>query len=154
MNRVETAAGAVVLGFGVALLGGALEFPFMLQGIPGPGFLPLLISIGIVASGVVLTARGAMSARAAEAAITWPSFTGWARVALMLGTLAISFLLLESLGFLVVTTVFMAVMIFCLGERSWVKLVVIPVLAAIGLYLVFATWLRVPLPKGIFTFLG
>ena len=48
----------------------------------------------------------------------------------------------------------MAVMVFCLGERSWKIFATVPLLSAIGLYLVFATWLRVPLPKGILTFLG
>lgn len=152
MNRLETTAGALMLAVGVAVLVGAWDFPFLLKGVPGPGFLPFLISLGIIASGVVLVIRA--NKQPARANVTWPPLSGWARVALMLATMAASFWLLEALGFLVVTAVFMAVMVYCLGERSWRILGTVPVLSALGLYLVFAVWLRVPLPKGIITFLG
>jgi hypothetical protein len=56
---------------------------------------------------------------------------------------------LNTLGFLVTTAAFVAVVIFGLGIRSWRMLASVPLLAAIGLYLVFAVWLNVPLPKGL-----
>jgi putative tricarboxylic transport membrane protein len=152
MNRAELSAALLVLAIGVALLAGALRFPFFLDGVPGPGFLPLLVSFGIVASGLALvvnTLRGRIGAEAPR----WPPVSGWLRVALMLVSLFVVFLLLDLLGFLVVTTLFMGVMIFCLGERSWRMLATVPPLSAIALYAVFAVWLRVPLPKGIITFL-
>jgi putative tricarboxylic transport membrane protein len=152
MNRIETAAGGVVLAVGLSFLIGALSFPFLLQGIPGPGFLPLLVSFGIIGAGVVIV-FGAVRDRA-RAAVKWPPISGWLRVVLMLAAMAASFLLLEALGFVIVTALFMAVMVYCLGERSWRILVTVPVLSAVGLYIVFAVWLRVPLPKGIITFLG
>lgn len=153
MDRVEAAAGAIVLAVGTALLVAASRFPFLLQGIPGPGFLPLLISFGIMGAGVVLIGsawRGAPRAKP----ISWAPPSGWARIGLMLAAMAASFLLLELLGFVLVTALFMAVMLFCLGERAWKIYASVPLLSAIGLYLVFATWLRVPLPKGLLTFLG
>jgi hypothetical protein len=72
----------------------------------------------------------------------------------MLVAMALAFLFLEELGFLVATTLFMAAMIYALGERSWRMLVSVPPLSAIALYVVFAVWLRVPLPKGLITFIG
>jgi hypothetical protein len=48
----------------------------------------------------------------------------------------------------------MAIVIFCLGVRSWRMLASVPLLSAIGLYGIFAVWLRVPLPKGILAFFG
>lgn len=154
MNRVETAAGAVVLAVGIALLAGALGFPFILEGIPGPGFLPLLIAFGIVGTGLALIVNAIRGRVPVAEGVIWPPLSGWARVGLMLGALAIAFYLLDVLGFLVATTLFMAVMVFCLGERSWRMLATVPILSAIGLYAVFAVWLRVPLPKGVLTFLG
>lgn len=152
MDRIQTAAGAIVLAVGLALLIGAWGFPFMLQGVPGPGFLPLIIGFGIIASGVVLVFKAVW--RPTHAEVRWPPLSGWLRVAFMLGAMAASFFLLEALGFVVVTAAFMAVMVYCLGERSWRLLATVPVLSAVGLYVVFAVWLRVPLPKGIITFLG
>jgi len=44
--------------------------------------------------------------------------------------------------------------IYGLGVRSWVTLATVPLGTGIALYMVFAVWLRVPLPKGILEFLG
>lgn len=154
MNRAGAAAGAVVLAVGIALLVAASRFPFSLQGVPGPGFLPLFVAFGIVGSGLVLLVSAWRGGSQRAKPIQWAPPAGWARVGLMLAAMAVSFLLLEALGFVVVTVLFMAVMVFCLGERSWKIFATVPLLSAIGLYLVFATWLRVPLPKGILTFLG
>src|SRR3989304_4386063 len=50
----------------------------------------------------------------------------------MLGALAVSLLLLEILGFMVTTTLFMAVVVFGLGVRSWRMLAAVPLLSAGG----------------------
>lgn len=153
MNKAETVAGAVVLAIGVALLLGSIKFPYLLDGVPGPGFLPRWIAIGLLGSGLVLTVQAIRARLVALEAIQWPKANGWARVGLMLGGLAVSLVVLDRLGFLLTTTLFMAVVIFGLGVRSWRMLASIPLLAAIGLYVVFAVWLQVPLPKGVLSFL-
>ena len=66
--------------------------------------------------------------------------------------LALALLLLDKLGFVIVVTVFMAAVMYSLGVRSWRMLATVPLLAAIGLYVVFAVWLRVPLPRGVLLF--
>lgn len=154
MNRVEAVAGAVVLAIGITFLVAASRFSFLLQGIPGPGFLPLLISLGIVASGLALIVSAFRHDRQQANPIPWPPLSGWLRVGGMLAAMVVSFLLLETLGFVLVTILFMAALVYGLGERSWPILTTVPVLSAVGLYMVFAVWLRVPLPKGIITFLG
>jgi hypothetical protein len=153
MNKAEITAAGVVLAVGVSLLVAALGFPFLSAGTPGPGFLPLLIAIGIIASGVALLG-GAVRRTRTLAKPNWPSLAGWWHVGLMLVALAVAFLFLEELGFLIATTLFMAAMIYALGERAWRMLLTVPPLSAIALYMVFAVWLRVPLPKGIITFIG
>ena len=153
MNKAETVAGALVVATGVAILFGSMKFPYLLDGVPGPGFLPRWIAIGLIGIGFVLTVQGIRARLVPQEAIPWPSAGGWARVGLMLGALAVSLVLLEWLGFLLTTTLFMGVVVFGLGVRSWRMLVSMPLLAAIGLYVVFAVWLRVPLPKGILSFL-
>jgi hypothetical protein len=152
MNKTETAAGGVVTAIGVLMLLQSLRFAYFLEGVPGPGFLPRWIAIALIGTGLVLTVKGLRPAVVLEEAIQWPDAAGWKRVALMLGALAVALILLDKLGFMVVTTAFMAVLIFGLGVRSWRMLVSVPLVAAIGLYVVFAVWLRVPLPKGIFFF--
>jgi hypothetical protein len=152
MNKAEVTAAGVVLVLGLALLIAALQFPFLSRGAPEPGFLPLLIALGIIGSGVALLV-GALRGSTLAQAPSWPSAAGWWHVALMLIALTLAFLLLEELGFVIATTLFMAAMIYVLGERSWRMLLIVPPLSAIALYAVFALWLRVPLPKGLITFI-
>lgn len=152
MNKAETVTGAVVLALGIWILVEAVKFPYFLEGVPGPGFLPLWVSFGIIGTGLVLTAQGIRRRLVPQEEIMWPDAAGWRRVGLMLGALAVSLLVLEKLGFMVTTTLFMAVVVFCLGVRSWRMLASVPLLSAIGLYGIFAVWLRVPLPKGILAF--
>ncbi len=149
MNKGETVAGAVCVAFGVLMLLESLKFPYFVEGVPGPGFLPLWISFGIIGTGLVLAVKGIRPRLAAPEGITWPEAAGWRRVGLMFGGLAASLLLLELLGFMVTTTLFMAAVVFGLGVRSWRILASVPLLSAVGLYVIFAVWLRVPLPKGI-----
>jgi hypothetical protein len=151
MNRAETVAGVLVTAIGVAMLLQSLTFAYFAEGVPGPGFLPRWIAAGLVCAGLVLTAKGLRPKLTIQEPIRWPDASGWRRVGLMLGALAVALLLLDKLGFMVVTTAFMAVLIFGLGVRSWVMLITTPLAAAFGLYVVFAVWLRVPLPKGIFS---
>jgi hypothetical protein len=153
VNKAEVTAAGVVLAIGIAFLAGSLAFTFLSTGTPGPGFLPLIISIGIIASGVTLLVGAVRGMRIVEKP-SWPSLAGWWHVGLMLVAMAVAFLFLEELGFLVATTLFMAAMIYALGERSWRMLLTVPPLSALALYVVFAVWLRVPLPKGLITFIG
>jgi len=153
MNKAETFAGAVVLAIGAAMLLESMKFPYLLDGVPGPGFLPRWIALALIGFGLVLTAQGIRARLAPQEAIPWPNAAGWARVGLMLGGLAVALVVLDRLGFLLTTTLFMAVVIFGLGVRSWRMLASVPLVSAIGLYVVFAVWLQVPLPKGVLSFL-
>ena len=152
MNKAETVAGAVCVAIGVLMLLESIKFPYFVEGVPGPGFLPLWTSLGIIGAGLVLAVKGIRPRLVTQEGITWPETAGWRRVGLMLGALAVSLLLLELLGFLVTTTLFMAVVVFSLGVRSWRILASVPLVSAVGLYVIFAVWLRVPLPKGILAF--
>jgi len=154
MNKAETAAGCVFVAIGVLVLLEAIRSPYFVEGVPGPGFLPLWTSFGIIGAGLVLAVKGIRPLLVAREEIAWPEAAGWRRVGLMLGALAVSLLLLELLGFLVTITLFMVVVIFGLGVRSKRMLASVPVASAVGLYVIFAVWLRVPLPKGILAFLG
>jgi putative tricarboxylic transport membrane protein len=148
-NKSETIAGALVVGIGVALLIHANKLAYMIENVPGPGFLPLWLGIGIVATGVVLTGKALRPAAAAIAAIDWPPRSGWVRICVMLGALAVALLILEPLGFLLTAMLFMAALVFSLGVRSWPTLLGVPIVSALVLHLVFVVWLGVPLPMGI-----
>ena len=152
MNKAETVAGGVFTTIGVLMLLESLKFAYFLDGVPGPGFLPRWVAAGLVCVGLFLTTKGIRPGIALQKTIAWPDAGVWRRVAVVLAALALALLLLDKLGFVIVVTVFMALVMYSLGVRSWRMLVTVPVLTAIGLYVVFAVWLRVPLPRGVLVF--
>jgi putative tricarboxylic transport membrane protein len=152
MSKAETIVGFGVLSIGALLLLGTIKMPYFLEGVPGPGFLPLWLSLGLVATGGMLTIKGIWPGPLPKAEVIWPGWVAWRKNGILLSALAISFLLLDLLGFLVTTALFVAAVAFGLGTRSWRILASVPLMTAIVLYGVFAVWLRVPLPRGILAF--
>jgi len=149
MNKAETGAGALVVAIGVTLLIHAKRLDYMVENIPGPGFLPLWLAIGIIAAGAILTLKALRPALAGTEPIDWPQRSGWVQIGVMLGALAVALVVLEPLGFLLTAALFMASLVFSLGVRSWSVLLVVPIVAALVLHLVFVVWLGVPLPLGV-----
>ena len=154
MEKAETVTGVLILIVGVVLLIAAYPLPYMVENVPGPGFLPLWVSFGILASGAAVTAQALRGRLRPGEPIPWPDLPGWRQVVVMLVALALALILFDDLGFVITTTAFMTVVIFSLGARSWVTLITAPIAAAAILYAVFALWLGVPLPAGVLTFIG
>jgi hypothetical protein len=149
MNRAEAVAGALVVTIGVTLLVHAKRLEYLVENVPGPGFLPLWLAIGIIAAGAILTFKALRPAPAGTEPIDWPQRPGWVQIGVMLGALAVALLVLEPLGFLLTAALFMAALLFSLGVRSWAMLLAVPIVAALVLHLVFVVWLGVPLPLGV-----
>lgn len=153
MSLAETLSGLGIVALGGFILLETLrKLPYAVDAVPGPGFLPLWLSLGIIALGLVLTVQGLRTAAAAREVVEWPERDGWRRIAIVVVALAAGLWLLEPLGFLLVMVLYVAVVGFGLGMRSWRVLVPVSLLVAVALYGIFGLWLRVPLPKGILAF--
>jgi putative tricarboxylic transport membrane protein len=111
---------------------------------PGPGFFPFWGGLLLGALALILLARSLKSReRLAFGAIPWPALV------VVLGALLCYLLFLETLGFLIVTVLFL-VALFCLAKIGWVKQVAWSVIAASVAYALFKFWLKVQLPAGFF----
>jgi len=154
VNKAETLAALAFTGLGIYVEIESMKLPYLIEHVPGPGFLPRWIAGGLILTGLVLLAQALRPRAAAQEPLEWPDAGGWRRVGLVAGMLAISLVLLKPLGFLLTATLFLLVVIFGLGVRSRLMLATVPLLAATGLYLMFAVWLQVPLPKGLLEYFG
>jgi putative tricarboxylic transport membrane protein len=152
MNKAEAIAGALVLGTGLLLLFHANRLAYVVEDVPGPGFLPLWLGIGILTAGAILTAKAFRPAITDAVPIEWPQRPGWIQITVMLGSLAIALYVLEPLGFLLTASLFIACLMFSLGVRAWKRLIGVPIVAAVVLHVVFVVWLGVPLPMGVLSF--
>ena len=73
----------------------------------------------------------------------------YGKVALLVVSLLVWYVLLRSMGFIIMTTFLMIVSMWLLDNRRLWQYIVIPVGFSVAIYLVFAVFLNVPLPGGI-----
>lgn len=149
-------AAVVLLGIGVAALLGTFAISERGSGlsVSGPRFVPLIVSIALIALSVAFLVRTTLApdeelarlAAAEEAATHWPT------PALMLGLLVVYVLLLEPLGYVVSTVIFFPVGARVLGSGRVVRDVAVGAVLALGLYYAFTQFLGVPLPAGLYPF--
>jgi len=116
-----------------------------LTGGPGPRFLPA--SLGLI----VAVLGGAIAVRPSRDRLRGVQAGPGAhlRIAATLVGLTFYAAVFERLGFLIASSVFVALLLLLYGERRWLVVLVVAVGAAGATYIVFARWLGVPLPPGL-----
>jgi len=111
---------------------------------PGPGFFPFWGGLLLGACALILLVRSLKSREwLGSGAIPWPALI------LVLGALLGYLLFLETLGFVIVTFLFLLAL-FCFAEIGWIKHVAWSVIATSLVYALFKFWLKVQLPSGLF----
>ena len=115
---------------------------------PGPGFLPKNLAVLLAAFALLLLLRGLLTDAPSVRGL-WPERAGLIRVVLMLAALLGYVAVLETAGFLLVTAGLFVIMLRWVGRRSWITTLVVALGSAVGSYLLFARWLMVSLPGGV-----
>lgn len=130
---------------------GGLKLGFGHFGAPGPGFLPTLIggilaglSLGLFVKSVLVKAE------LEGTASFWKEKGSWRKVSFTLLSLILYLALLNYLGYMLTTFLFLGYLIKFIGKRGWVLSIFVSILATLVSYNVFSRWLGVPLPSGIF----
>jgi len=120
---------------------------------PGPGFLFFWTSIvtAILSVAVIVIS---LSKRPPEEA-QQPAFAkkNVTKIVLVLISLFFYALLMEPLGFIIVTLVFFIVLLGMIEKKRWSFAVLVSLIVTVVSYLVFEMALQSQLPKGLLTFL-
>ena len=137
---------AVALGLAMAALAlsEALGLPIGTLRSPGQGFFPLWLGVLLLALSLVLLAQ-TLRARAA-ARPRDDSRIG--QVVGLVAALAVYTAVLEAIGYPIATFFLVLYMVKITHPQRWPLALGISLLAAGGSYLLFAVWLKVPLPPG------
>ena len=116
---------------------------------PGPGFFPFWLGLLGVALSVGLLWQ--LSTGRADLGDEPLSFerAGVRQVGMVIAILAAATLLLDPLGFRLTMLAMIASLLFVLGTRSAVVIACFALGGSLGIYHVFSTWLKVPLPLGL-----
>jgi putative tricarboxylic transport membrane protein len=116
---------------------------------PGPGFFPFWLSlIGTGFSLALLVGVIRAPADDAGAKPILPRGFGARRIGAIIGTLALTALLMEVLGFQLAMLGFNVALLVALGERRWVAIGLFSIAGSFGVHYVFTRWLDVLLPAG------
>ncbi len=119
------------------------------EGFAGPSFMPTLLSITLAAcaAGIIFQARSIPTE------VRMPGWTGAdlssaIRIAVVAGATAAYNLLLEPVGYLLVTLGYLLFLLWYM-KVSWRLNLIISLVGTFGTYALFVIWLKVVLPMGL-----
>jgi hypothetical protein len=149
VRTADRIAGAALLAFAVAFSAGALKYyTYSGPGGPGSAFLPFWLGVVMaVLAGILLV--GAL--RSPDAGEDWlPQGDGRKRLFVVLGVTTAFVTLLNVVGMILGTALFLVVLMRVLDRTAWPLTLAVAVATAGLNYLVFTYWLRVPFPVSVF----
>jgi putative tricarboxylic transport membrane protein len=138
---------------GILFCIGGFHYGIRRSGIPGPGFLPFVTGLILVALSLILLVSRLLERKNSAAARVEPMPGGQAllRILIVLGALCLYVLILEPLGFMVTTFLFMIVLLR-LEPRRWMFILLLSIGATAFFFALFKVLLRVPLPSGLLAY--
>jgi hypothetical protein len=141
----------VLLVFALAFGAAALkQYAFWGPTGPGPAFLPFWLGV-VMALLATLLLVGAL--RTQDAGAGWlPNREGLRRLAIVVGVTIAFVALLNVTGMVLGTVLFLVVLMRWLDRCGWLLTLAVALATAAFIDLVFARWLRVPLPLGLLGF--
>ncbi len=118
---------------------------------PGSGFMPFWSGafVGILAAIVLIQdviSRDRQGVQEPRESVTWKS------IALTLFFFLIYILVLEHVGYLISTALFVAIILKIIERKRWFLSGWVAIVMASASYYIFKVWLQAELPKGLFGF--
>ena len=151
MRSADRIAGAALLALGVAFSAGALtHYAYWGENGPGPAFLPFWLGLSMALLATILLV-GAI--RSSDSGDPWlPRGDGLRRLLLVFGISVAFVALLNVLGMALGTVLFLIALLRGVDRQPWHVTVAVALAVAAVNYLIFAYWLRVPMPVGVLGF--
>jgi putative tricarboxylic transport membrane protein len=148
VRSADRVTAVLLLVFSVAFAAGALkQYSWWGPGGPGSAFLPFWLGLVMGLLALMFLVR---SLKANDPGESWlPRGEGLRDMLVVLGITIAFVALLNVLGMVIGTAVYLAVLFRYLGRHRWWTTLGIAVAAAGINWLVFVRWLRVPMPEGI-----
>jgi putative tricarboxylic transport membrane protein len=144
-------AHAALIALGVAVAVESVSLGLWTRLGPGPGLLPLLLGVLLVALAVVWAAQSLLAARPVPGADD-TSRTEAAEpldlryVAVVIGSLVVLAALLDLIGFQIAMALFLLLHLRWVGHRGWLVSVGLALTGSAGTFVLFDRVLQVPLP--------
>jgi hypothetical protein len=140
---VDRAGGLALAVFALGVLWESRVLPLGSLRNPGPAYMPIVLGLLLLGFGVLVAVFGGTAERLA--AVGWSE---WRHAAAILVTCAFAALALERLGYRLTIFLALAFLLALVERRTWTTTAIFAVGFAAASFYLFATVLRVPLPRG------
>jgi putative tricarboxylic transport membrane protein len=149
VRNADRVTAALLLAFSVAFAAGALKsYQWWGAGGPGPAFLPFWLGVVMALLALMMLIRSLKEKNPGKAWL--PRGEGLRDMLVVLAVTVVYVALLNVLGMIMGTALYLMVLVRYLGRHRWWVTVSIALAAAAFNWLVFVHWLRVPMPEGMF----
>jgi putative tricarboxylic transport membrane protein len=153
MKKADVITGIVLLILASGVISGAWQMPQSATFGPGAGFLPLWIGVILaILAMILLISAWTRQPTGKDAVSPFPGRKPLLSIIGVLGGLAVYILLIEILGFLVDTFLYVTFLLGVVEHERWQRTVSVALFTTVGLYVVFQVLLTISLPKNIFGF--
>lgn len=149
MGRADVISGAFWFAF--SAFGAYLSYDLGLGVLrqPGPGFFFFWTSIVIAALSLTVVARGAKTGTGEDAAEPVVRSANWVKIGSVLAALFLYAVLVEQIGFLILTFLLFVFLLALIEKKGWTLSVSIGLIVTLLAYLLFEMALQSQLPKGL-----
>ena len=150
MKISDTVVGAGFVAAGALIIAGTLNYPSLDGGAPGPALFPRILGGLMAVFGGLVGVEG-LRTRDATEDVAWLRLyrnSAFVNALFVLGAVAAYIIMVERIGFLLMGTLILSVLMWRLRVRPLTALVVAIVFSN-SVYFLFAKVLRVPLSGGL-----
>lgn len=116
---------------------------------PGSGFLPFWVGVVIGFLSLLLFLQS-FKREQKEQIENIQTKKRWKNILLVLASIFIYTSILETIGFVISTFIFIVFILKFVESKKWSLVLTIAIASALGTYLIFEVWLQTQLPRGIF----
>ena len=150
MNRDEIIVGVVIFLFGGITTLLSLRMPVGTFRMGGPGLFPLCLGIILMILSGAFILKTSLQGREEQSqrSTSIDSSASPLPMILFLGTMVLSALFFNKLGYPLVSFLLMLSLLRILGMKRWNMNVLISTVTSAGSYFLFVQWLNIPMPKG------
>jgi len=151
MRRTDQISSLVLLaGAGFVGIGAWRLNIWSAPGVPGPGFLPILLAVGLAVGAVGVFLEGTLSKTGDAKWFVDRAST--VRLVILMCSIAALVAAIEPLGMLLAVGLFLLVFLASYLRGHWPAILLIAGGTPICLYLIFEKWLKFSLPRGFLGF--
>ncbi|EKD38942.1 MAG: hypothetical protein ACD_75C00555G0004 [uncultured bacterium] len=153
MKKADLITGVVLLVLSGYVIQETWRMPPSATFGPGSGFLPFWLGVLLALLAVILLATvWQREATEKDRKSPFPGAKALIAVGSVLGGLAAYILLLEVLGFLMDTFLYVAFLLGVVEREKWLMALLVAVMTTAGLYIIFQVLLGITLPSNMFGF--